>query len=99
MANGSMRYANTYRIQEHMLETYSERMITWDGTDPLPDLPPKRTVEELQAEYIAQRWARLFEWMEKQEGEPLFPDEICPKCGSDIGHYINCPDGCCFVEK
>ena len=25
--------------------------------------------------------------------------DVCPKCGSSIGHYPNCPDGICFVME
>jgi hypothetical protein len=23
----------------------------------------------------------------------------CPKCGSDLGHYPNCPNGICFIKE
>lgn len=32
--------------------------------------------------------------------QPEMPDpEVCPKCGSDIGHRINCPDGIAFTRN
>ena len=42
--------------------------------------------------------------------EPVYEDRFllkpklrmkstCPKCGSDLGHYPNCPDGICFIKE
>lgn len=28
----------------------------------------------------------------------IFLDYPCPKCGGDVGHLINCPDGSCFSK-
>ena len=25
-------------------------------------------------------------------------DEICPICKSDLGHFVNCPNGICFIK-
>ena len=53
-------------LGDHLGEEMSDR-LTWTLKNDLPDLPAKRTVEELQEEYISQRWARLFEWVEEQD--------------------------------
>ena len=29
----------------------------------------------------------------------IFLDYPCPKCGGEVGHLINCPDGSCFSSK
>ncbi len=26
-------------------------------------------------------------------------DEKCSKCGCEIGHFIDCPDGACFTQE
>ena len=31
--------------------------------------------------------------------ERMFLDYPCPKCGGNVGHLINCPDGSCFSKK
>ena len=38
----------------------------------------------------------LQEWEEDENEKGLFLDYSCPKCGGEIGHKINCPDGICF---
>ena len=36
------------------------------------------------------------EALEKHAGDN---SDVCPKCGSSIGHYPNCPDGICFISQ
>ena len=34
-----------------------------------------------------------------EKGCPDHQPDICPICGSDVGHKINCPRGCAFTTK
>ncbi len=33
------------------------------------------------------------------KSDRMFLDYPCPKCGGNVGHLINCPDGSCFSKK
>jgi hypothetical protein len=36
---------------------------------------------------------------DQKDDDRMFLDYPCPKCGGDVGHLINCPDGSAFTQE